>query len=226
MIRWTADDQRRAGLIDEDGVHLVDDREVVATLDEFLRAPGHVVTEVVEPELVVGAVGDIAGVLGPADRRRHLRMDHPDGEAEETMDPAHVLGVALGEVVVDGDDVHTLTGQRVEVGRQGRDQRLALTGLHLGDVAKMKGRAPHDLHIEMPLAQRAPRCLAHGGKGLGQQVVEGLPPVREPLAELVGHASQFTVGQAGEVILDQVHLLGDRLELAQDPALAGTQDLV
>ena len=96
----------------------------------------------------------------------------PTVEAEEAVDPAHPLGVAAGEVVVDRDDVHALAGERVEVGRQRRDQRLALTGLHLGDVAEVQRGAAHELHVVVALAERAPRGLADDGERLGQQVVE------------------------------------------------------
>ena len=110
------------------------------------------------------------------------------------VDAAHQLGLVLGEVVVDRDDVHALAGERVEVRRQGRDQGLALTGLHLGDVAEVQRRAAHDLHVEVPLAEGALGRLADGGERLGQQVVEGLA-VGEPLPELVGLAAQLVVGQ-------------------------------
>ena len=90
------------------------------------------------------------------------------------MHPAHPLAVALGQVVVDGDDVHALAGQRVEVGRQHAGQRLALTGLHLGDVAQVQRRGAHHLHVEGPLVEHPPGRLAGDGERLGQQVVEGL----------------------------------------------------
>ena len=61
--RGSGDDERGAGLVDEDRVDLVDDREVVAALHHVLGLPGHVVAEVVEAELVVRAVGDVGGVL-------------------------------------------------------------------------------------------------------------------------------------------------------------------
>ena len=57
------DDQRRARLVDEDRVDFVDDRVVVAALGLVGEPTGHVVAEVVEAELVVRAVGDVAGVL-------------------------------------------------------------------------------------------------------------------------------------------------------------------
>jgi len=52
----------RARLVDQDGIDLVDDREDVAALDHVLHAILHVVAQIVEAELVVGAVGDVAVV--------------------------------------------------------------------------------------------------------------------------------------------------------------------
>src|SRR3712207_6901915 len=46
---------------DEDRVDLVDDGVEVPALDQVGLAPGHVVAQVVEAELVVGAVRDVAG---------------------------------------------------------------------------------------------------------------------------------------------------------------------
>ena len=225
LVGGAADDQRRAGLVDEDRVDLVDDRVVVAALHELVGAPGHVVAQVVEAELVIGAVGDVGGVGRPALLRGHLWVDHADAQPEEAVDAAHVLGVALGQIVVHRDDVHALAGERVEIGGQRGDQRLALTGLHLGDVAQVQCPAAHDLHVEVPLAQRAFGRLPHGGERFGKQVVEGFA-VCEPLPVLVGHRPQLRVGHRLEVGFERVDLLGDRLEPAQDAALAGTQQPV
>ncbi len=166
-------------------------------------AVGHVVAQVVEAELVVRAVGDVAGVRLAALRRRHVGQDHAGGQPEEVVDAAHPLGVVLRQVVVDGDDVDALAGQRVEVRRQRGDERLALTGLHLGDVAEVQRRAAHELDVEVPLAEHPLGGLAHGGERLGHQVVEGLA-VGEPLLELVGLRAQLLVGHRDEVVLDGV----------------------
>ena len=63
VLGRAGDDQRRARLVDQDRVHLVDDREVVAALDHLAGVIDQVVAQVVEAELVVGAVGDV-GVVG------------------------------------------------------------------------------------------------------------------------------------------------------------------
>jgi len=197
----------------------------VAALHALLDRPRHVVAQVVEAELVVGAVRDVGGVLHAAHVGAHVGEDAADLEAEEAVDATHPLGVALGEVVVDRDDVHALARQRVEVRRQRRDERLALTGLHLGDVAEVQRRAAHELDVVVPLAERALGGLADGGEGLRQELVEGLA-VDVPLLVLVGLRAELGIGEVDEVLLEGVHLDGDGLELLDDATFAGAEDLV
>ena len=104
----------------------------------------------------------------------------PTRHAEEAVDAAHPLRVAAGEVVVDGDDVDALALERVQVGGQRRDQRLAFAGLHLGDLALVQHGAADELDVEVPHVEHAAAGLADDGEGLGQQVVERLA-VGEPL---------------------------------------------
>ncbi len=60
----TADDQRRARLINEDGIHLIDNGVIEAALDPVSGLINHVVAQVVKAEFVVGAVGDVGAVCG------------------------------------------------------------------------------------------------------------------------------------------------------------------
>ncbi len=223
--RGTRDDERRARLVDEDRVDLVDDREVVAALHEVVRGPRHVVAQVVEAELVVRAVRDVRGVLLATLRGRLAGQDDAGRQAEEAVDAAHQLALVLREVVVDRDDVHALALERVEVRGRRRDEGLALTGLHLGDVAEVQRRAAHELDVEVPLTERAARRLAHRGERLGQDVVEGLAG-REPRLEAVGLLPQLLVGEILEARLELVDLVGDAGQLLEDPALADAKDLV
>jgi hypothetical protein len=64
---------------------------------------------------------------------------------------------------------------------QGRDQRLAFAGLHLGDLALraalgsppvVQHGAADDLHVEVPHVEHTPPGLANDSEHLGQQVVE------------------------------------------------------
>ena len=138
------------------------------------------------------------------------------------VDTAHLLRLELGEVVVDRDDVDTLAGERVEVRREDADEGLALTGLHLRDVAPVERRATHDLYVEVALVQHARRRLTHRGERLRHQRVERLAVV-EALPEVGGLAAQVLVGHRRVVALDGIHLASDRLKLLELTALADVQ---
>ncbi len=166
LLRRPRDDQRRPGLVDENRVDFVDDREVVAGLDHRLEIELHVVAEVVEAELVVRAVRDVAPVGDLALRVGQRILDAADREPEEPVDAPHPVGVAPGEVVVDGDDVDAASGQRVQRGRQRRDEGLAFAGPHLGDLAFVQNETADQLHVVVPLAERPFGRLANQGESL------------------------------------------------------------
>ena len=67
------DNQRRAGFVDQDGVHLIDDRKVVAALDAIGQVVLHVVAEIVEAEFVVRAVGNVRAIGRAPSRHRSDR---------------------------------------------------------------------------------------------------------------------------------------------------------
>ena len=186
LLRRARDDQRRARLVDEDVVDLVDDRVVVhadrlavlgeaaAVLDLLLQRGRHVVAQVVEAELRVRAVRDVGGVGGALLLVGLHVLQHADGEPEAVVERRHPGGVAPGEVVVDRHEVDALAGERVERDGERRGERLALAGLHLGDRAPVQHHAADQLHVEVAHLQRAPRGLADDGEGLGQEIVERL----------------------------------------------------
>ena len=161
--------------------------------------------------------------------------DDADGHAEEPVDLPHPLGVAAGQVVVDGDDVDALAGQRVEIDGERGDQGLAFAGLHLGDGALVQHHAADQLDVEMALAERALGRLAHGGEGGGEQAVE-LGAVGELAAEFLGAGAQLLVGQRRDLGFQRVDrgdlgsvgletaIVGRTEELASDGAKTGHDD--
>jgi hypothetical protein len=120
--------------------------------------------------------------------------------------------------------VHALAGQRVEVGRQHTGQGLALTGLHLGDVAEVQRRATHHLDVVVSLAEHPLGGFAGRRERLGQEVVERLA-LLVTLLVLIGQLTQLGVGQLGVIVLDRVDGGGDRGQATQNASLAGAEDL-
>ena len=184
-------------------VHLVDDREVERSLHLLVALVLHVVAQVIEAELVVGAVSHVGGIslapLGFAE----VGHDDADRQAEELVDPAHPFGVALGEIIVDSDDVDALALDGVEVSRQRGDEGLALAGLHLGNFAAVKHDAADQLHVEMPHAEDADRGLTHSGESFGQDVVERLA-VGQLVAELLRLRLQLGVAERLDLRFERV----------------------
>ena len=172
VLGGAGDDQRRAGFIDQDGVDLVNDRVEEIALDHIFQAVFHVVAQVVEAELVVGAVGDVGGVLHPLGVLVLAMDDHAVGQAEEIVDLPHPVGVTPSEVVVNRDDMNALAGECVQIDGQRGDQGLALPGLHFRDFTVVQHHAADELHVEMPLSERAAAGLPDHGEGFREQVVE------------------------------------------------------
>ncbi len=67
----------------------------------------------------------------------------------------------------------------------------------------MEHHAADELNVEVPLAERAFRALAHRREGFGQKILEALA-VLKPLAELHGLAAQFLIGESRELRLKRV----------------------
>ena len=145
----------------------------MSALDLILELELHVVAEVVEAELVVGAVGDVGAVGFAALLVGEVVDDDADGEAEEAVDLAHPFGVAFGEVVVDGDDVDAVAGEGVEVAGKRGDEGLAFAGLHLGDLAGVEDDAADHLDVEVAHLDGALAGFADDGEGFGEDGVEG-----------------------------------------------------
>ena len=215
LFTLTGDNEGGTGLIDEDGVHLVHDGEAVTPLHQLVGVDAHIITEVVEAHLVIGAVSDVGGISLLALRGSKAVDDQTHLQTKEAVDLAHPFGVALGKVIVDCDHMDALAGQRVEVGGQRCHQRLALTGFHLGDAALMQHDAAHQLHPVGAHTQHAVRGLPHGGKSLRQNVIQSLA-VCKALLEFRRLGLKLRVGQRLVFVaqrLDLVHNGIDGLQL-------------
>ena len=204
----TRDDERRARLVDEDGVHLVDDRIVQVTLHHLALGEHHVVAQIVKAELVVRAERHVGGIRRLALGEVHVMCDEADRQPEVAVEFAHPLAVAACKVVVDRDHVDALARERVEVDRRRRDERLALAGTHLGDAPLVEADAADQLYVKMPHAEHAARGLTHDGERLGEDLLHRLP-LREPLTEFLRIARQFVIGEVHHRRLERVDLLHD-----------------
>ena len=201
-------DQRRTRLVDEDGIHLVDDRVIERTLHHLAALVLHIVAQVIETQFVIRRIGNVGIIRIAALRFGKVGHDHAHRQAEEAVQAAHPFRVARGEVIVHGHDVNALALDRVQIGRQCRDQRLAFTGAHFRNFAAMEDDTAHHLHVEMPHAQHPDRCLAYGGEGFGKNIVQRLA-IGQLATELVGLGGKFLVGKRLQLRFERIDLCDD-----------------
>ena len=187
-LSGAADDQWRACLVDQDGVDLIDDRVVQITLHVVVDAELHVVAHVVEAKLVVLAVRDVALVRALLDLVALARNDDAGAQTQEAVELAHPLGVTTREVVVDRDHMNALALEPIQVTGKRGNQRLALAGLHLGDLALVQHDSADQLHVIVAHSKNALASLARHGVRGDHQVIDRSAVV-DLLPELGGFAA-------------------------------------
>ena len=62
LWHWTGNNQRSTGIVNQHRVHLVYNGIVVLTLHEVCGTDGHVVSQVIKAELIVGSEGDVCQI--------------------------------------------------------------------------------------------------------------------------------------------------------------------
>ncbi len=196
----------------------------MSALDVLRQLELHVVAQVVEAELVVRAVGDVGRVRDLSFGVVQLVLDDANRHAEEAIDLAHPLGVAAGQVVVHRDHVDALAFEGVQVGGQGRDERLAFARLHLGDPPAVQHHAADELDVEMAHVEHAPAGLAHDGERLRQHLIERRA-AGHAVAELDGLRAQPGVIEAAHRALELVDARDDRPKPFQFPFVLRADDL-
>ena len=149
--------------------------------------------------------------------------DQAHGEAQEPVDLAHPLRVALGQVFVHGDDVDALPRQGVQVSGQNGHQGLALAGFHFCNPALMEHDAADQLHRVGSHAQNPVRRLPADCKGLRQEGIQGLS-VLIPLLELLGFRRQVPIGQLLAGRPQRLNLPNQRLQPLHLPLRAGSKN--
>ena len=119
-------------------------------LHKVFRVLRHVVTQIVETELVVCAEGNVGKIGFAALRTVGLMLiDAIHTQAVEHIDRAHPLGVTLCQIVVDGDDVNAIACKSIQEDGECGGKCLTFTREHLGNLALMKHRATEELNVEV-----------------------------------------------------------------------------
>ena len=173
----SGNNQRCSCLVDQDGVDLVDDTVSKLSLYELLLVDHHVVTQVIETKFVVGDVGDVACILLAALIVLHIVQNDTDGQTEESVDFAHPLSISVCQVIVDGNNVDTASGQCIQVSRKGGNEGFSFTGFHLSDTALMEDNTTDQLYAVVFHTEGTFCCLADGCECFRENGIQGFASV-------------------------------------------------
>src|SRR5207248_1870880 len=112
--RGSANDEWRARFVDQDGIDFIDNGVVVAALHLLLARRRHsVVAQIIETELGVCAVGNVAGVLLAANAWFLIMLNTTDREAKKAIKLPHPLSVTSCQIIVHRDQMSAAAGQCV-----------------------------------------------------------------------------------------------------------------
>ena len=95
-------------------------------------------------------------------------------KTQEGIYLSHPLSVTLGQVVIDGYNVHSLAFQSIKVRRQRSNQSFTFTCLHFGNSSLMKGYTADYLHLEMLHAYASCRSFSAHCESLYKYIVKSL----------------------------------------------------
>ena len=176
----------------------------------------HVVAEVVEPELVVGAVRDVRRVGDLALRVVQVVLDDADRHAQEAVDTAHPLRIAAREVVVDGDDVHALAFEGVEIRRSVATSVLPSPVFISAILPLCRTAPPMSWTSKCRMFKHAAACFADDREGFGHHVVQRFT-LGQPFPECGRLGAELFVGESLDRRLECVDLSDDRTQTLELP---------
>ena len=236
-------DQRRRRLVEENAVRLVDQRQAeaaqyrlaaVATAVAESRqpvmevvavfAPGQAVAQVVEHQLLAGAVDDVAGVFVTPLLRVEFGGDGAGSQPDARGDGAQLLGIANDEEIVGGDDMDRNAGQRSRQRGYEGGQRLALARMHLGQPPVEHHQRGADL---VAVAQQS-GFATHQFAGDGDRIEQRRMPqavLSQQCRGPLGGALQPAVVQPGEPLFAFEHRVGLAQVMARAPAAETVKQL-
>ena len=120
----------------------------MSTLYKVGRRNGHIVTQVVETEFIVGTECDICLIsLATLLRVRLMLIDTIHAQSVEHIERSHPLRVTLGQIVVHRYYVNTITRQCIQEYRQRSHEGLTFTRCHLGNLTLMQNNTTKQLYV-------------------------------------------------------------------------------
>ena len=104
----------------------------------------------------------------------------------------HPLGISLCKIIINSNNMYSLTCKCIEICRTGRNKCLTFSGLHLCDASLMQNNTTDKLYSEMFHAEHSVCSLSDCCKCLRQNVIKCLS-VRKTFLKIRCHGLELFV---------------------------------
>ena len=123
---------------------------MITALDLLFACGSHtVVAQVIEAELAVRSVRDVAGVLLTTNIRLLIVLNTANSQPEKCVKLPHPFGVAASEIIIHRYKMRAAPGESIQVQRQSRDQGFSFACRHFRNSAAVQNYSAQKLHIEV-----------------------------------------------------------------------------
>jgi len=151
-------------------------------------------------------------------------LNHADCQTEGLVDRAHPFGVSFGQVVIDSNNVDTLTFQSIEVSRKSSYQGFSFAGFHLGDLALVKNNTADKLNIKVAHFDCSTSNLPDHGKGFDQNIIESCT-LAEFFFKLGCFGLKLGIRQLADLGLEGINSSHIRLQFFQGALILSAENL-
>mmetsp|Transcript_25747 Transcript_25747/g.60105 ORF Transcript_25747/g.60105 Transcript_25747/m.60105 type:complete len:345 (-) Transcript_25747:386-1420(-) len=215
LVRFSGDDKRRPSFIDEDGIHLIHNRElkgISLSQHKISRCWCHLIPQVVEAQLTVCHICAFTAVSLLLLLVGHATLHNANGNTQKPEGLPNPLSITPSEVVIHGHNVNAFAFQAIEVRWQDCYEGLPLASPHFSDVALMQSNASHKLHIKMAQPENPPAGLAYCRESLWQKIIQRLS-LGTTFSQVLRHRLELLIALGLHLLLQCRDGINTRLQL-------------
>ena len=89
-----------------------------SSLNQLFFIDNHVISQIIKSKFIVRYICDIAVICISSLVIVHLIQNYAYGQSKKLMNLSHPLSITLCQIIIDCYDLHTFTGQRIQICRQ------------------------------------------------------------------------------------------------------------
>ena len=152
----------------------------------------------------------------------HPALDNSNCQTQKTINLAHPLCVASGEVIIDGNNMNAFFFKGIKINRQGGYQSLAFACSHFSNLTAVKNDAAHNLNIKVALSEGSLCRFPHRGESIRQNIIQRFASSQTGFKPGCARPQSFII-KFLEFRLERVYGINSWLQLLDDTIIRSSK---